>query len=81
MVSVSDVRELLESTVDDPHLVLEGGQLVVRDGASVADNPTGLVVTTAQELRKTHGLEGDVTEDKLTRVAAILDDQVTKLGA
>ena len=81
MVSAANVRELLDSTVDDPHMVLEEGQILVRDGASVADKPTGLVVTTAQELRKTHNLGHDVTDEKLTLIAAELDTEVSELGA
>lgn len=80
MVSETHVRELLESSFEDAHLVLEMGQLSVIDEASAEKDESALVVATARELRESH----DVTrlnDEELTSIAALLDDRIAKLGA
>jgi hypothetical protein len=80
MVSETHVRELLESSFEDAHLILEMGQLSVIDGASAEKDESALVVATARELRETHDV-AHVNDEELTSIAALLDDRIAKLGA
>jgi predicted membrane chloride channel (bestrophin family) len=80
MVTETHVRDLLESSLDDAQLILELGQLSVVDGAAVANDPSALVVATADELREQHDVS-QVNDEQLTSIAALLDDRISKLGA
>lgn len=80
MVSETHVQELLESSLEDAHLVLEMGQLSVIDGASAEKDESALVVATARELRENHDV-AHVNDEELTSIAALLDDRIAKLGA
>jgi hypothetical protein len=80
MVSETHVRELLESSLEDAHLILELGQLTVVDGASAEKDESALVVATARELSESHDV-ANINAEELTAIAALLDDRIAKLGA
>ena len=80
MVSETHVRELLDSSFEDAHLILEMGQLTVIDGVSAEKDESALVVATARELRESHDI-AHVNDEELTAIAALLDDRIAKLGA
>jgi hypothetical protein len=80
MVTETHVQDLLESSLDDAHLIMELGQLSIVDGAAVARDPSALVVATARELREQHDVS-QLNGEQLTSIAALLDDRIAKLGA
>lgn len=81
MVSAAHVKELLESSLEDPHLILETGKVSVVDGARAEGDPSALIITSAREVREDHKLDANVAQEQLDTIAALLDDRVSKLGA
>jgi len=80
-VTANDVSELLNSDLDDAHLILEEGRLKVVSRDAADDFRAGLTVASAAELRADIDLGESPSEDTLATIAATLEQRVAELGA
>jgi len=83
MITVDVVRELLGSQVDDPTLIIVGGQAHVVSGAAVGEDryAGGLVVVSRDELHHLATNDADeMSEWRLRELAAQLEATVAHLG-
>lgn len=80
-IEPSDVRQLLESDLDDPVLVLLAGKpRVVADSARDDDEFRGAMrIVSRDELVSMSGVH-EAAEPDLERLAVVLSDTVDKLG-
>ncbi|MBS9372087.1 hypothetical protein [Rhodococcus sp. B50] len=79
-LTVADLRELLDSTRDDPALVLEKGRFRVVGGQDVTDQDRAFLVVTREELRKQLPQDRDYDESDLELQAGVLDSTIANLG-
>ncbi|MGU3583984.1 hypothetical protein ACLBYD_12495 [Rhodococcus sp. C26F] len=79
-MTATDLRELLDSTLDDPALVLEEGWFRVVGGQELTDQNRPLLVITREDLRKQLPQDRNYEESDLEMQAGVLDSTVANLG-
>ncbi|MFX1758834.1 MULTISPECIES: hypothetical protein [Rhodococcus] len=79
-LTVADLRELLDSTLDNPALVLEEGLFRVVGGHDVTDRNRAFLVVTREELRTRLPKDRDYDESDLELQAGVLDSTIANLG-
>jgi hypothetical protein len=79
-LTATDLRELLDSTLDDPALVLEEGRFRVVGGQELTDQNRPFLVVTREDLRKQLPQDRDYDESDLELQAGVLDSTVANLG-
>ncbi|GAA4663356.1 MULTISPECIES: hypothetical protein [Amycolatopsis] len=78
-VTADDLRVLLRSG-EGGKLVLEAGQLLVVPPERAAEHAGAMTVVSREDLRQRLG-EGEPDERALEEQAAVLDTEITQLGA
>ncbi|QOW00937.1 hypothetical protein RCF27_12130 [Rhodococcus pyridinivorans] len=79
-LTATDLRELLDSTLDDPALVLEEGRFRVVGGQELTDENGAFLVVTREDLRKQLPQDRDYDESDLELQAGVLGSTVANLG-
>ena len=79
-LTATDLRELLDSTLDDPVLVLEEGRFRVVEGQELTDQNRPFLVVTREDLRKQLPQDRNYEESDLELQAGVLDSTVANLG-
>ncbi|AHD19855.1 hypothetical protein NXT08_02110 [Rhodococcus pyridinivorans] len=79
-LTATDLRELLDSTLDDPALVLEEGRFRVVGGQELTDENRAFLVVTREDLRKQLPQDRDHDESDLELQAGVLGSTVANLG-
>lgn len=79
-LTATDLRELLDSTLDDPALVLEEGRFRVVGGQELTHENRAFLVVTREDLRKQLPRDRDHDESDLELQAGVLGSTVANLG-
>ncbi|MFD6856018.1 hypothetical protein ACFWCF_01520 [Rhodococcus sp. NPDC060090] len=79
-VTAADLRELLDSPLDDPALVLDEGLFRVVGAEDTTDRNRTFVVLTREQLREQLPQDREYTDSDLEIQAGALDSAVANLG-